>query len=400
MNGALEGLRAVEVGGGISGSFCALLIAGFGGEVIKIVPPSSRERGGAGPEGENPLAEESSTGLFAALNRGKMSVSLDSTKAVGRQILIDLAAQCDVLIMSHLPNQAQQPEVPLKRLSQANPRMIVTSASNFGLDGPYASYLADELILDALGGFVYGIGEPGKEPLGCQGIQSQVLAGACAYFGTLVALISRDRNGDGQSVDVSIQETLATLLESSLTLASYSGWIWRRSGRHRAVAYHPISNYPCRDGYLNISILEDYEWRSFCELLGAPQLASDPRFSTARDRLENADEIDGLIGAWLQDRSCDEIYHEGQARRIACGPVNTIKDVIACRQLESREFFTELTEGPASLKVTRPPFKMGRTKWNCLDAPHGPGEDNGLIYEGLLGYDADFLGQLQREGII
>ncbi len=235
---------------------------------------------------------------------------------------------------------------------------MVTSVTPFGNVGPYRDFLADELIINALGGFIYGVGEPDREPLGGQGVQSQILAGACANAATLAALFARRKDGRGQQVDISVQEVTATLLEAALTIASYTGWTWRRSGKRRAVAYHPIYNYSCRNGYINISILEDREWRSFCDLIGCKELAEDPRFATSRERLERADEVDALLANWLSARDSEEIYRVAQAHRLACGPVSTVPDLLASPHLGARGFFSVVPLDGREMAVTAPPFIM------------------------------------------
>ena len=390
-------LRVLDMSIGVAGKYCTMLMAGFGADVIAIESP---KRGDV-PRGPEALRDtlDGPDALSAMLGRGKRRVTLDWSTRAGQRLLLKLAAKADVLVVGS-PLQSQDERVPsFEVLQEVNPAIVVTSITPFGTTGPYAGFAADELVVNALGGFLHGVGDPDREPLGGQGVQTQTLAGACAYFATLVALHARLADGLGQLVDISVQEVAASTLEGALTFAAYSGWVWRRSGSRRAVAYHPVSNYRRRDGYIHISVLEDRDWRSLCAMLGCPEHGEDPRFATAGSRLEHAKEVDELLTRRLADRSRSELYHAGQARRLPLAPVNSIADLLVSPQLRARSFFYEPFDQDLRSGAIGPPFKFSETPWTAGGCSR-QGEDTREVYGRLLGLDEAALDELAQCGVI
>lgn len=330
-NPPLGGVHVVELGTAPAGSHCGWIYAEAGADVVKV---ESRD---------GDMSQSSSP--FATLDRGKRRVSLDFGDPDGQRVFRRMTEWADVVIET-LPTTNENPCLPYSRMARVNPGVVLTSISPFGRTGPYAKFAGDELVVDALGGLLYGVGEPDREPLVGSGIQSELLAGVAAHFATMVALLARERDGSGQHVDVSIQATVATLLEGALTMASYNGWTWRRSGHRRTVSYHPVANYACRDGYVNISVLEEREWRTLCELLNCYDLAEDQRLASAAGRLQNADEIDQRLERALQAWTRFEFYHAAQARRLACGPVIEIDELCTLPQLLARGFCDPVSGWP------------------------------------------------------
>jgi crotonobetainyl-CoA:carnitine CoA-transferase CaiB-like acyl-CoA transferase len=395
----LEGLRVLEMSDSIAVSHCTLLMAGFGAEVIKVEPPASEGMARSATYTQEDVTD-SMPSLFMALNRGKQGITVDLRKSEGVDIILDLARKTDVIVEGFSPTGFVGPGLSLADLGKQCPQLIVTSITDFGRTGPYRDFCADELTLNALGGFVYGVGDPDREPLGGPGIQSQMLSGVCGYIATLVALFSRELSGLGQHIDISMQEVVASTLEYSLTLANYSGWVWSRSGGRRTVSYHPLSNYMCEDGYINITVVEDYQWRLLCEVLGLPELGSDARFKTAKARIENADELDCLISGRLAALSREAVFAQTQARGVVTGPVNDVSDLLHSSQLKARRFFAEAIAPGKRVHVTRAPFLMDGTPWIDHETVPRLGEHNHEVFSSLLGKTAAQIAELEMKGVI
>jgi crotonobetainyl-CoA:carnitine CoA-transferase CaiB-like acyl-CoA transferase len=344
---ALGGLRVIELGGHPAGAFCGRMLALAGADVVKVHP---------GREGIDPLSE--------ALDRGKRRLRLDFGHEPDR--LWNQLVEADAVVETLDQEAAGRRTISYERLAAARPSLVLTSISPFGRDGPYKHYEADDLVVSALGGLAYGAGDPCREPLGSTGLQISFLTGVFGYLATVAALRGSRRSGIGDHVDVSMQATAASLLEGAVTAAAYSGWTWRRSGRRRAVAYHPVSNYPCADGYVNVTILEEREWKALCELLGLSEVAEDARFSTSGGRLRHADEVDAILEDALRGWRKAGFYQAAQSRRLACGPVNSLEDVLELSQLRARRFLGPTS--PESSPLPRLPWLSDHRRLE--ESPH------------------------------
>ncbi|MFN8556740.1 MAG: CoA transferase [Dehalococcoidia bacterium] len=230
-SGFLSSLRVVEIGGGMAAAFCGRLLADAGADVLKVEPPDGDDLRRTGPYVGGAVHPERSI-PYLALNAGKRSVSLDPTTAEGRERLEALLAAADVLVDDLGPGGAARWGIDPADLGRRHPALIHATISPFGHDGPFAGYQAEELTVYALGGLMYHIGAYDREPLKHGPAQAALVAGLNAATGVVFALLERDRDGQGQRVDVSVQESVALLLSAlELTQYAYTGGVARRDGK-------------------------------------------------------------------------------------------------------------------------------------------------------------------------
>ena len=229
---ALKSVKVIDLTQNIAGPYCTKLLADYGADVIKVERPDGGDparRMGPFPEHE-PHPEKS--GIFLYLNTNKRGVTLDIKSQVGRNALLRLVKDADVLVESYSPRVMESLGLDNQRLSQVNPQLIMTSVSSFGRSGRYRDYRATELVLYSLCGMAYMTGGYHREPVKHGYNQSQYLGGISAASGTIAALLGLWRGGKGQQVDVSILECVISTLFTTLLDYTYAGMVSRLSLIH------------------------------------------------------------------------------------------------------------------------------------------------------------------------
>lgn len=397
---ALAGLRVVDVSNGTGGGYCTKLLAGLGADVLKVEPPGrGDETRAAGPfPGDVPDPERS--GLFLHLATGKRSVTLDLTTEGGRAILERLVADADVLVESLPPGTLAQWGLDYERLAAINPRVVLTSITPFGQDGPYSGYAPSELASWALSGYMVLTGMPEREPLKAYGEQSGYQAGVQAALGTMAAVLARDSTGRGQHVDVSSTEALTFVLGGAPQAYHYRRHVVKRVGARLLGlpphAFYPSTLRPCQDGWVHVHTNVRHP-----DLLAV--LMEEPRLAEA-DLLEtpagHADEIDALMDRWLAHHPKREVVELSQEMRVPNTAVQTPAEVLHDAHLRERGYFVEVEHpGVGPIEQPGPPFRMEGTPWQTGRAPL-LGEHNGEVYGGQLGYAAEDLARLREREVI
>src|SRR5437660_6594090 len=287
---ALDGVRVLELGGGVAASLCARLLAGHGADVVKIESPGR----GDPVRAHGPFARgrpELDTGaLFLALNGGKRSCALDPGNATGRALLLSLLAEADVVVSGMRVDDAQRLGLDDAVLAAVNPRCVRVSLSPFGLSGPLAGAEFSELTACCAGGLPYVTGAYDDPPTRPALDQAQYVAAAHAVVGALAALRHAEATGSGQLVEVSIQEVLAGILQGKLTYYSYMGCVARRQPRASGSLQHALM--PCGDGWIAPMFVPtaNVDWELFATFLELPILLEE-RFRTRAGRIAHAAEL-------------------------------------------------------------------------------------------------------------
>ena len=347
---ALEGLRVVELASHVSGPFCARLLADYGADVVKVEPP-----------GGDPLRELDGD-WFAGLNTNKRSVVADLATEQGRAVVTGLLGDADVLV-SDLRGDAA---IPLEEaLDAAAERLVATWVTPFGRTGPHTDWNGGDLVTAAAGGLAHITGGADREPLVPGGHQVLHLAGLAAFSSTLVAVWHARRSGEGQEVDVSMQEVAGIALECVITPQQMGGLIRTRMGTHHP-AVHGVGMQRLADGrWLFVGTLPQLRmWETVKELMGDPEWARDEKWDDPRLRRRHADEIDALAAPTFAAMSTEDIYPQMKAGRVPVGLVRQVADLLADdSQLVAREFFPPPPrEGDARI-YPGAPWRMAATPW-------------------------------------
>jgi benzylsuccinate CoA-transferase BbsE subunit len=362
--GALTGLRVLEVAGPL-GEYAGKLLADFGADVVLIEPPGGAARRRLGPFIDDQPGPERSLS-FAYLHTSKRGITLDLDHADGQAMLARLAQTADVLLdgtgQAGLMNRRG---LGYAALAAANPRLVCTSVTPFGSDGPYADYQATDIILMAMGGLLSLGGYADGEPVRAHGDQACLAAGQFAAVGTMLAVLAAEETGAGQFVDVSAQQSVVMAHENAVQFYDLEKVIRRRNGGDQRQA--AVGMYPCQDGFvyllatgLGLFWKELVAWLEAEQVEGAAGLR-DPRWQSdefARSP-EGKAEFATIFGRLALHRTKAQLYAAAKVARLPLCPVNTPADLADSPQFAAREFFVTV-DHPATGRALRMPGAPAR----------------------------------------
>ncbi|MDA0353165.1 MAG: CoA transferase [Chloroflexi bacterium] len=358
MAGPLVGLRVLDVSEGVAGPFCAKLLGDLGADVVKVESLDGGDSSRALGPFPGGAADPERSAAFFYFNTSKRGVTLDPATAEGRGFLERLVRRYDVVIAGETEGELAARGIGFEQLRAWNPRVILTTVSGFGSEGPHAGWAWSHLVACATGGWARTCGLPDREPLQAGGAITETLTGAFAAAATLLAVLGRRAHGQGEHIDVSAQQaTLAGALFPSLRY-EYSGDIQARNSQ-----FGPGPSYilPAKDGYIGVNVLTAAQWELLCGFLGHPEIVTDPRYEGLKRR-EHAAEIGAIFADALKERSAAEVFHEGEAWRVPFGLVPSMAEIPELAPHRERGFFVEL-EHPQAGTVAVPgvPFKSTAT---------------------------------------
>jgi CoA:oxalate CoA-transferase len=387
----LSGLTVLDLGHYISGPYCTKLLAGMGAEVIKIEKPDEGDpsrRMGPFPD-DAPHLEKSGTFLY--LNTGKKSITLNLKTDTGKTIFKRLLKDADVVVENFKPGVMSNLGISYDDLKNISPGLIMTSISNFGQNGPYRDYRADEMVILAMGGFMYLGGYPEREPLRLGFSASQYKGGLAGFTGTMAAFYYAQKHGIGQHVDISLMECIVASHFQAIEQYSYTGTIQKRNRTMLA--------FPVKDGIVQFN-MQPHHWPKMTQMIGMPELTQNPKFNTTEQRRIHAEELETILLSWMLDHTTKEVYELGQSIGLPVGFAATTADLFEAEQYKDRGFLVEI-DHPLVGKLIYPgsPFKIDGLGWNNNRAPL-LGEHNNEIYCQKLGYSKNDLVVLRQNGII
>lgn len=319
----------------------------------------------------------------------------------GRAVMLELLAESDVLVIDRAPAWLHAHGLDPDFLARAFPRLVVSAVTPFGLYGPYADYAATDLTICMASGVGMAIGEPDRAPLALPATISSYIGAISAAGATMAAVLAQERDGLGQMVDVSVSESLSTLLIGPAAVRGHYNRRARQRFGHRVPGYYPDTILPCKDGFVSLIAIEDEEWRRFVALMGNPEWASDPLFAEKFSRYSLADTLDALIQPWLLTQTKQELFERCQANRVPTAPVNTASDVAGDPHLQSRDFWwTTFHTQLGALRTPGAPVRFSGTPMRARRSAPFLGQHNLDIYCGVLGYSRQELGPLRASGVI
>ena len=337
----LDGIKVLDLSLGLSGGYCTKMLQDLGAEVIKIEPRcTGDDTRSLGPFlNDTPNIETSAPFLY--LNQGKKSVALDIAHTEARRIIERLACESDVVVESFKPGYLLGLELDYESLVKLNPVLIMASISYFGQEGPYSQYEGSEIVAYAFSGYMYITGDPDREPLKAGGYQSEYHGGISAAMAVLAALNYRDLTGEGQYIDVSTVEAIATTFEgvSYYSMLEREDVLPRRRGTrlihtsHRAP--YPSTLLPCKDGWVHVHYSPSFP-DGLATLTGNGRLAEHDLMTSLAG---HADEIDKLVMDWMKDLTREQVFELSQELRIPFTKVQSVPEVMSDPQNEARIFF-------------------------------------------------------------
>ena len=329
--GALSHLRIVEIGSAAATSYCARLFADFGATVQKIEPPDGDPLRRAAP-----LTPKGNSAWFAFLNFNKSSTALDPNDPKAASRLAELIVGCDILLDGRDVDAADCPAIDLAEIKRRHPGLIHLGASWFGGEGPYAKFEATDSTIRALVGLVKLVGPAEGTPMHAPDFQTGIFAGLWGFIAAASSVLGRMQDGRGRSSRLSIFESSIAVTEYIMFEAFTRGDIMRRIGVNRFWPTFPVGIYETKQGWLGVTTVTPAQWRSFCEMLGLPELRDDASLFLGVDRLQHVDIIETKFIPKLKTRTAQEWFAEGLRRKIPIVPVPAIADLVADEEKKVR----------------------------------------------------------------
>ena len=396
LNGALEGVKVLDLSEDIAGSFCGRLLADYGADVLKVEPPGGAALRRMGPFfNDDPHPDKSL--FYLVLNLNKKGATLNLETVTGQAILKRLVPQVDVIVETYRPGYLDSLGLGYDDLTSLNPALTMTSITPFGQEGPYSQYRGEEIVNYAMGMIMSISGVQGREPLKHGGFQAQYEGGLFAAATTAMALFGSEFTGEGEHIDVSVTECIASTMMATQTMYPFMGGTQIRRRANGSMFGHPM---PCEDGWIIVQTGGGASWEDLAEFFQCPEMLEE-RFADRAQRAVNGEELDRIVIESIKERSKWDLFPKAAEYRMLFGLVQTPSELVDCPQLESRNFFREV-EHPVMGKVKVPAelFKLSETPYQLERSAPTLGQHNREIYVDGLEYDDGQFTRLRQLGVI
>jgi CoA:oxalate CoA-transferase len=393
---ALEGVRVLDFTQYLSGPHCTSVLSELGAEVIKIEMPGKGE-----PERQAmPKTPRRESYQFLSYNRGKKSITLNLKSPKGVEVARKLAAKVDILVENFAPGGMDKLGVGYEEVKKINPSIIYASISGFGQSGPRRNDVSYDVVAQAMGGLMSVTGYPGGEPLKAGISLGDYMGGYNGAIAILAALYYRKITGEGQAIDISMQDGIWAMVFPDRANYFDTLEVPKRFG-NKLSSSAPFGAYNAKNGSVVICTITDPQWHKVLQAMGREDLLGEQRFSTRENRTKNMEEVDGLVQAWCQQKTVEEVLAILKEFGVPCSPLPTFEQVANDPHLKSREMIVEV-EQPVSgkVKLSGSVYKMSRTPGNRKMRVPEVGEHNEEIYGGLLEIDAVEMKKLKEDSII
>ena len=396
MPGALNGLRVLDMSRVLAGPLCCMMLGDHGADVIKVEPPSGDETRTWGP----PSVDGEST-YYLGINRNKRSIALDLASESGREIACRLASTADVLVENFKFGTMERFGLGYETLKETNPRLIYASISGFGRSGPYAQVAGYDGAVQAFGGLMSINGEADGQPLKAGIAVADLATGLFANQGVLLALHARAQTGQGQHVEVSLLESLLAILHPHASSYLNAGLIGRPHGNsHPMIAPYDLLQTADRAVFLPGG--NDGQLRRLAEVIGRPEIVSDPRFRTNADRVAHRAELLAILQEEFRKWPAMELCKKLWDAAVPIGPVNSIDEVFSDPQVLARDMLQSIPHPGLSVGEVRLagfPVTMGSTPPSARRHPPRLGEHTDEVL-GELGYSSSEVEALVASGVV
>ncbi|WP_244137661.1 CoA transferase [Burkholderia sp. BCC1644] len=388
--GALDGLKVVDLSRVLGGPYCTQALADHGATVVKIEPPDGDETRGWGP----PFLGDTAW-YFMGVNRNKEGLALDLSRDEGRAILWRLLEEADVLVENFKPGTLARWGMDYARdLQPRFPRLIHCAVTGFGDDGPLGGLPGYDAVIQAMAGLMSVNGERDGDATRIGLPIVDMVTGLNALAGILLALAEREKSGRGQSIDIALYDCGVSLLHPHLPNFFGSGRVPERSGNaHPNIA--PYDSYRTATVPVFLAVGNDRQFARLVAYLGAPALASDPRFVDNRSRCAHRPELKAELEARLAAHACEPLARDLMAAGVPCGPVRTVADVAHDPHALHRNLFVEI----GAYRGTASPVKLSRTPATYRSPPPALGGDTRAVLD-RLGVDRALQQQLLEAGVL
>lgn len=393
--GLLDGVRVLDVTRVLAGPFATMILADLGADVIKLELPGH----GDDSRGFGPFVAGDTSAYFLSVNRGKRSVTLDLRTERGRELALDLAATCDVLVENFRPGSMARFGLDYDAVSARHPAIVYASVSGFGQTGPYSHRPAYDVIVQAMSGLASITGLPGQPPVRVGASTSDLNAALYCVIGVLAALARARSTGVGQHIDVSMLDCQISLLENAIARFDVTGEAPQPLGsRHPTIT--PFQFFATVDGWVVVAAGNDRLFSALCQTVGCPDLPDDPRFVDNGTRTANHAALEQELAERFLTRPVAAWLQALEAAGVPCGPVNDIASVAGDEHVAARGLLQRQAFDGGDVAVPGPPLKFSDSALRPVSPAPGLGEHTDNVLQDLLGLSAQDLASLRSSSVI
>ena len=395
MNGPLQHLRVLDLTIARAGPTAVRLLADWGAEVIKIEPPPRKDGKGNSVTGGRRGPDEQN------LHRNKKSLAINLKKPDGQELFHDLVKQADVIVENFRSDVKYRLSVDYETVKKIKPDIIYASISGFGQDGPYATRPGVDQIIQGMSGLMSVTGEPGRGPMRVGVAISDTSAGMFLGQGILLALLHRERTGEGQWVHTSLLESMMSKLDFQGARYTMKGEVADQQGNDHPTQV-PMGTFEAKDGFVNIAAFGDVMWKRFCDALGAKELFDDPDYQTVRDRSSRHNRIKEDMNKVTSQRTVSDLVGVLNEAGVPTGPINNIGEGFEDAQVKHLKLAKSAPHAElGDLNLVRSPINLSQfpQSESFDNAAPDPGANSVEVLE-QLGFDQLRISKLQEEGVI
>jgi CoA:oxalate CoA-transferase len=398
MTTPLAGITVLDFGQIYQGPYATMLMAKAGANVIKIEPPGGeplRKRIMAAGGGDTTLP-------MAMLNANKRAVTLNLKSPAGKDLLKKMAARADVLLENFSPGTLDGLGVGYEVLKQVNPRLVYATGTGFGITGPDRDNLAMDFTIQAASGIMSVTGDPDGPPMKAGPTLVDFMGGIHLYAAVMTALLQRTATGEGQLVEVAMQETVYPTLASSYDYHLRTGKIPPRAGNRQAgLGSAPYNAFQTTDGWVAVHVVTEAHWTNLLTAMGREDLKDDPRFTTNVARTANMEETEAVVSAWTRTLSKTDVAAIAKRYKIPSAPVRNPVEVMNDAHMHERGMLQRINHpslGP--IIVPNTPLRLhGADPVEPIPSP-SLGQHNQEVYGAWLGLGETGVAALQEAGAI
>ncbi|CAG2141801.1 Acetyl-CoA:oxalate CoA-transferase [Cupriavidus yeoncheonensis] len=407
MQGALAGVRVLDLSRILAGPWCAQNLADLGAEVIKVERPrvgdDTRSWGPPWlPDAEGQSSRDAT--YFAGANRGKQSLTLDIASPQGQAVVRDLAARSHIVLENYKVGDLKRYGLDYESLKAINPALVYCSITGYGQTGPSAHKPGYDFIFQGIGGLMSVTGErddlPGGGPQKVGVAVVDVLTGMYATVAVLAALRHAERTGEGQHIDMALLDAVVAVGATPIIAQRITGQAMPRYGNAHAnmVPYHVFAT---ADGYMIVAAGNDGQWQAYCRGIGRPDLAADERFAAGSGRIIHREVLVPMLEDHMRTRTTAHWVEALEAQGIPCGPINDYAQVLEDPQVRHRELQVDLVRKDGAICPTvKSPLRLSATPVRYDAPPPRLGEHTERILGEVLGLSAQRIATLREQGVV
>jgi crotonobetainyl-CoA:carnitine CoA-transferase CaiB-like acyl-CoA transferase len=394
--GALSGIRVLDLSRVLAGPFCTMLLGDMGAEIIKIEVPGQGDDSRRYP----PFIGEESA-YFMNLNRNKKSIVLNLKESGAKEIFLDLIKRSDVILENFRPGTMEKLGLGYDTLKAQNPDIVYSCISGFGHSGLYKDLPGYDIIGQAMGGIMSITGWPDSPPTRTGTAIADVLGGLCACIGILTSLLAIRNGRSGQKVDISLVDSVVSAMETIIQIYLVENRIPQRTGNRYEFIY-PYDTFKASDGWVIIAVGNNKLWQDFCSAINRLDLVDQDEYKDNYDRVKAHKEVKRIVEEWTEKKSVKEIVDFFLSKQIPCAPLYTVKDVVEDQHIAvARQMIREVEHPVAGkMKVVGSPINLSETPAEIRSPAPLLGEHTELVLKDILNLTEAEIAELKKKNAI